>query len=488
MIIRWVSEDGKRKWIYPVEKDIYTKGKIIKQVSRKAKVIGITKVNIPSPMHPIIPYNVILLEDEHGNRIPKKTMKDYKIGDVYEINPATTNDAVIITKIKYDIYEYLKESLELLYDYNISSEDKILIKPSIIEPAYAYQTVTTNSELLNALIIYIKEKGAKDIVVAEQAMLGNDTMASAKKAGVLDVCEKHDIPFIDLRNSEYTEKTSDGFTFKIAKEILERKVINVPVMKTNSQIGISGAMENMLRVVDEYTQKKMFKEDIDKTLPKLIRILPKFLTIGDATIGMQGNGPTLLGEPAFLNMLFLSKDPVALDAVFSEAGILTTPRYIKVASLLDVGNSDTKKIEIIGDELEAIKCPLKAAEKDVTAHTKIKLIDGKADPYTYNTALKMAAKLVGLLGEDVNLVIGSLITKDMLKGRTRLVVYGKDAIEQMNALGIKSIAEIPEDVDGIEKVMLLKSVLQNPNKENLTSVDKLKSKIAGFGMKIKKKF
>lgn len=488
MIIRWVSEDGKRKWIYPVEKDIYTKGKIIKQVSRKAKVIGITKVNIPSPMHPIIPYNVILLEDEHGNRIPKKTMKDYKIGDVYEINPATTNDAVIITKIKYDIYEYLKESLELLYDYNISSEDKILIKPSIIEPAYAYQTVTTNSELLNALIIYIKEKGAKDIVVAEQAMLGNDTMASAKKAGVLDVCEKHDIPFIDLRNSEYTEKTSDGFTFKIAKEILERKVINVPVMKTNSQIGISGAMENMLRVVDEYTQKKMFKEDIDKTLPKLIRILPKFLTIGDATIGMQGNGPTLLGEPAFLNMLFLSKDPVALDAVFSEAGILTTPRYIKVASLLDVGNSDTKKIEIIGDELEAIKCPLKAAEKDVTAHTKIKLIDGKADPYTYNTALKMAAKLVGLLGEDVNLVIGSLITKDMLKGRTRLVVYGKDAIEQMNALGIKSIAEIPEDIDDIEKVMLLKSVLQNPNKENLTSVDKLKSKIAGFGMKIKKKF
>ena len=128
-------------------------------------------------------------------------MTDYKIVDVYEINPATTNDAVIITKIKYDIYEYLKESLELLYDYNISSEDKILIKPSIIEPAYAYQTVTTNSELLNALIIYIKEKGAKDIVVAEQAMLGNDTMASAKKAGVLDVCEKPDIPFIYLRNS-----------------------------------------------------------------------------------------------------------------------------------------------------------------------------------------------------------------------------------------------------------------------------------------------
>ncbi len=488
MIIRWVSEDGKRKWIYPIKKDIYTKGSIIKQVSKKAKVIGITKVNIPSPMHPIIPYHIILLEDEHGNRMPKKTMKNYKIGDVYEINPAATNDAVIITKIKYDIYEYLKESIELLYDYNISAADKILIKPSIIEPAYSYQAVTTNSELLNALVAYLKEKGAKDIVVAEQAMLGNDTMASAKKAGILDVCKKQEIPFIDLRNSECMEKTSDGFTFRIAKEILERKVINVPVMKTNSQIIISGAMENMLRVVDGDTQKKMFKEDINKTLPKLIKILPKFLTIGDAIIGLQGNGPTLLGEPAFLNMLFLSKDPVALDAVFSEAGILTTPRYVKIAPLLDAGNSDTKKIEIIGDELEASKCPLKAAEKNATAHTKIKLIDGNADPYTYNTALKIAAKLVGLLGEDINLVIGSLITKDMLKGKTRLVVYGKDAIKQMNVLGIKAIAEIPEDIDDTEKVMLLKSVLQNPDKENITPIDKLKSKIAGFGMKIKNKF
>ena len=488
MIIRWVSEDGKRKWIYPVKKDVYTKGHIIKQISKKAKVIGISKVNIPSPMHPTIPYSILLLEDEYGNRMPKKTMKKYKIGDVYEIKPAKTNDAVIITKIKYDIYEYLKESIELLYDYNISATDKILIKPSVIEPAYSYQSITTNSELLNALVTYLKERGVKDVVVAEQAMLGNDTMASAKKAGILDVCENHKIPFIDLRNSEYVGKKSNDFTFKIAKEILERKTINMPVMKTNSQIVVSGAMENMLRVVDEDTQKKMFEEDVDKTLPKLIKVLPKLLTIGDATIGLQGNGPTLLGEPAFLNMLFLSKDPVALDAVFSEAGLLKTPRYIKVASLLDVGNSNIKKIEIIGDELEAIKCPLKAAEKNATAHTKIKLIDGKANPCTYNTALKTAAKLVGLLGEEVNLVIGSLITREMLQKQNRLVAYGKDSIEQLEKLGVKAIAEIPEDTEDIEKITLLKSILQNPNKENITPVDKLKSKIAGFGMKIKNKF
>jgi len=488
MIIRWVSEDGKRKWIYPIKRDIYTKGKIVKQVSKKAKVIGITKVNIPSPMHPIIPYYVLLLEDEHSNRIPKKTMREYKIGEDYEISLATTDGAVIITKIKYDVYEYLKESIELLHNYGISPEDKILIKPSIIEPAYQYQSVTTNPELLDALITYLKEKGIKDIVVAEQAMLGNDTMASAKKAGILDVCKKHEISFIDLAKSEYIEKTYDNFNFRIAREILERKVINLPVMKTNSQIVISGAMENMLRIVDEETQKKMFKNDIEKTLPKLIKVVPEFLSIGDATIGLQAQGPTLLGEPAFLNMLFLSKDPVALDAVFTEASMLKKPHYLKIADVLGVGNCDTEKIEVIGDELEAIKCPLKAAENNASAHTNMKLIDGKANPYIFNIALKMTAKLVGLLGEEVNLVIGSFITKEMLQKKSRLVAYGKDAIEQMEKLGVKAIAEIPEEMGDIEKVILLKSILQNPNKGDITVADKLKSKIIGLGMRVRKKF
>ena len=100
----------------------------------------------------------------------------------------------------------------------------------------------------------------------------------------------------------------------------------------------------------------------------------------------------------------------------------------------------------------------------------------------------MTAKLVGLLGDEVNLVIGSLITKEMLQKKNRLVAYGKDAIEQLKKLRVKAIAEIPENMDDTEKVMLLKSILQSPNKKEITVADKLKSKVASFGMKIKKKF
>ncbi|MAE43073.1 hypothetical protein CMO93_04830 [Candidatus Woesearchaeota archaeon] len=485
MIIRWVCEKDNKKWLYPVEKCIYCKGPITKQKGNDIKVIGITRVSIPSPMHPVIPYNVLLLEDEHGNRIPKKTMKNYKIGDEYKVEKAKTDEAVVITKIKYDIGEALEESLELLKSYDVGENDKVLIKPSIIEPAYPYQTVNTNPRLLNEIIVSLKKKGVKDIIIAEQAMIGNDVMAAAKKAGILEVCKKHSVLFIDLSKADCVEKNEEGFNFRIAKEVMERKIINVPVMKTNSQIGISGAVENMIRLADEGTQKRMFSEDIEKTLPKLLKVLPSFLTIGDATIGMHGQGPTLLGEPAFLNMILVSKDAVALDTVFSEMGMLKMPDYLKAAAEIGTGNDNTKNMEIVGDELEAIKFNLKPAKKGVSAHPNIKLVDGKANPYTFNTALKMTSKLVGMLGEEVNLVIGPIITKEMVVGKERLVVYGDDAIKRTNELGIEPLAEIPEDVDELEKVMLLKSILENPEKKKITVGDKLKSKMAKFGAKIK---
>ena len=114
MIIRWICEKCNKKWIYPVEKCVYCKGGISKQKGAKIKVVGITKVSIPSPMHPVIPYNIILLQDEHGNRMPKKTMKDYKIGDDYTEQKAKSNDAVAIVKTKYDTYEAIKEAVGLV--------------------------------------------------------------------------------------------------------------------------------------------------------------------------------------------------------------------------------------------------------------------------------------------------------------------------------------------------------------------------------------
>jgi hypothetical protein len=74
----------------------------------------------------------------------------------------------------------------------------------------------------------------------------------------------------------------------------------------------------------------------------------------------------------------------------------------------------------------------------------------------------------------------------MLTAKNRLVVYGSNAIQKSKELGVKPLAEIPEDVDDVEKIVLLKSVLENPDKKKVTIADKIKSKVLKFGSKLKK--
>ncbi len=473
MIIRWVCEKCSKKWIYPVEKCVYCKGNTVKQKGTKIKVAGITKVAIPSPMHPIIPYNVLLLEDEHGNRLPKKTMKDYKIGDLYIEQKAKGKDAVAVVKIKYDIYEAIKEAIELLNGIELSEEDKILVKPSIVAAAYPYQAVNTNPDFLNAFIMVLLEHGIRkeNIMVAEQALIGSDSMDAASKAGILEVCKKNGISFADISKCPFEEIESDGYKFKILKEALNRKIINAPIMKTNSQIGLSGAMENLSRLCDESTQKRMYFDGIDEALPKLANAVPDVFTVADATSGMQGQGPLTLGEPAFLNLVLAGRNPAMLDAVFCEATMLGIPSYIKL------GKNEIKDIEIVGNDLDALKYPIKKPVTEETPHPDIKVIDGKACPACLNAMFNATSRLVGLRGEQLNLAMGSVLSGKMLEGKERLVAYGDCAIKRLDEMKVKPMAQISENVDMVEQLVFLKKLLTSKGEATITPIDKVKSKM-----------
>ena len=360
---RWTCKKCDFKSIYPLEKCAHCNSDMVKTVGRKFKVVNITKVSIPSPYHPIIPYSVLILKDEYGNLIPKKTMKDYKIGDGYKREPSDDENAVAIVKIKYDVYEAVKESLSLIGDVDINENTKILIKPNIMVAAYHYLAMTTNQKVVDVLIQLLLEKGAKkeNIVIAEQVQY-NKTEEALKKTGFSRLIEKYNTKFIDLSKTEFVEKQSNNYKFEKSKEVFDKDlIINVPVLKTHILLGISGALENMTRVVSKKTFDELSKGNINEAIANLHKILPKYLTLGDGTIGMQGNGPLQYGEPAFINMIFASKDPVAHDKVFQEMFLLRKADHVETAASLGIGSSDLREIVIVGEELDACKRELKPA-------------------------------------------------------------------------------------------------------------------------------
>ncbi|MBI3026831.1 DUF362 domain-containing protein [Candidatus Woesearchaeota archaeon] len=481
MIIRWICDRCNKKWIYPVEKCVYCKGEITKQKGSKLKVVGITKVSIQSPMHPIIPYNIILLQDEFGNRMPKKTMKDYKLGDNYIQEKAKTEDAVSIAKVKYDVYEAIKETLGLL-KFELSPNDKVLVKPSIIAAAYPYQAVNTDPEFFDALLKVLFELGVKkeDVVVAEQALIGSDVNDAAAKAGILEVCKKNGVNFFDISKGPFEEIESEGFSFKIFKEALNRKVINAPIMKTNFQLGFSGALENLARFADEKTQREMYYVGFDKIIAKLAKVIPNVFTIADATKAMQGQGPLASGEPAFLNLVLAGKNFAAVDAIFCEVTLLEIPPYIDAYGKC----LDSKHIEVVGNEVDALKYSILPAVPHDTPHPDIKVIDGKSCPACLNLLYNLTSKLIGLRGEELNLIIGSMLTEDMLKGKERLVALGGCAIKKLQSMKFEPMAEIEENIDQFEQLVLLKKLLITQGRPKITPIDKVKSKMTKLLSKV----
>ena len=62
-MIRWKCGSCNKTWIYPIKRCFYCKKDIERFKIQPDKITAVTTVTVPSPLHPIVPYNILLLED-----------------------------------------------------------------------------------------------------------------------------------------------------------------------------------------------------------------------------------------------------------------------------------------------------------------------------------------------------------------------------------------------------------------------------------------
>jgi len=337
----------KKSWQYPIEKCPDCFSSLKKIIPKRRKVIGASKVTIPTILHPKVPYFVLLLEDERGNRWIKKSFKEAKIGDDLKTKESKDKSTVAILRIKYDIASSVQEIIRLIGGIKIGPEIKILILPTLLAPKHPYFAVNTSPKVLGCLLEYLIAIGVdpKNIKVAAQSFDETPIEVSAQKSQLLGACVKNKITPLDLSKTNFIKKNKEEFTFEISEEVFNTDlIINLPILNLDLKLKVKGALENTLKFLkkESYLSLKYLHDDF-QVMEKLQEVLPEYLTIAGGE-----NIQKTTGHTSFVGLMMASFNPFNLDRVFAEIAMLKDlPDYLKKINI--------QGVSIIGRRIEEIQ-------------------------------------------------------------------------------------------------------------------------------------
>jgi len=334
-------------WQYSIQKCPECFVKLERLESKNIKVLGVSKVTVPTIMHPITPYFALVLEDDNENRWAYKSVKEYNVGDDFVIESSDDKDAVAIWRIKYDILEAIEKVLSLIKDVEIKGNSKILILPTLLEAKHPYLSYNTTPQFLAGIIQFLIKKGAnpKNIKVASQSFDHTPIEASVTKSQLLKVCQNSQTTPLNLAKTKFIKKEVGNFSFEVSEEFFQNDlIINLPILNLDSKIKVRGAAENILKCLkkESYLSAK-YLYSYEDILVNLQKVLPNYLTLGEAmSIQKQDKHVARLG------LVLASFNPFHVDRIFAKiTGTECLPKHLK--------NVDLEKIIIVGRKIKEVE-------------------------------------------------------------------------------------------------------------------------------------
>lgn len=231
----------------------------------------------------------------------------------------------------------LRTGLELLggLDRVGVSGKRVLIKPNVVNDRPPPST--TSPRVIAATVQLVREAGAADVLVADSSgMIRFPTADNLTTTGVRTAAQAAGARVLALEEEPWVRVEPAGAAslprYYISKPVYEADLfINLPVVKTHRFAHYSCSLKNLVGITHpRYRPSLSFLSgDWHERIAELNLAVHPQLTVADATTIMIAGGPTE-GTPASANLLLLSGDRVALDAV-AVALIRTYGAWSKVA-------------------------------------------------------------------------------------------------------------------------------------------------------------
>ncbi len=264
-----------------------------------------------------------------------------------------------------DLLTPLRSAWELL-DIPPVNGKKVVLKPNIFYNIPGH-TVNTNAAVIEAAILLMQEKGAKEVIVAEGTAYQRDITDLLYSSEIGTMLELRQVRFVDLNHDDIVKvPTKGGYTTRentwLPRTIAEADlIISMPKMKTHHWAGATLSMKNLYGVVPGvkygWPKNTLHMTGIETSIVELYETIAPQVAIVDGIIGMEEDGP-LFGKDKPTNVLVVGTDLVAVDATCARIMGMDPSKdvkYIADADWLGQGVMSQDRIKIVGTPLKTVQ-------------------------------------------------------------------------------------------------------------------------------------
>jgi len=279
---------------------------------------------------------------------------------------------VKIFKARDSISEILAQAVK---DARLYGKQRIFVKPNLSHPEYV-PGVVTNPKLAYELVSLLRDE-AEEVVVGESDGFNYSCRSAFQKTGMETAVKKADGTVINLSEDKlvkvkFQDTSSPLKELFLPKTVLEADVIvDLALMKTHEWAIYSGAIKNLFGCVP--SNKRIYLHPyLNEVFYRLYTILKPQLTVMDARVAIEGNGPTK-GNPVKMDLMLTSNCALAIDVVASKIMSLNLEEISYLNYIARKTNLHTDAITVHGLQVTEVARKFKRPKIDlpVKAQTRI---------------------------------------------------------------------------------------------------------------------
>jgi uncharacterized protein (DUF362 family)/Pyruvate/2-oxoacid:ferredoxin oxidoreductase delta subunit len=287
----------------------------------------------------------------------------------------TTCDSYNAEKL-YPKMDYLLGLLGGIENF-VKPGQKVLLKPNLLSAKDPDRAITTHPMIVAAVARKVRECGAEVMVGDSPGGAKRGVRRVWRNTGMLEMAEREKIELVNFEASGVEKFSIDGRDYFLAKPAIEADaIISLAKLKTHVLTLMTGGIKNIFGLIPGFRKANYHKEypkpnEFAQVITDILSLRPPTLTIMDAILSMEGDGPSS-GNPRWSNLLLASSDPVAIDAIASEIIGLNPSRVptIRIASEAGLGIGWPEAVNVVGERLADVKI----RDFKLTSNRKLELI------------------------------------------------------------------------------------------------------------------